>query len=96
MNEPPGIVVEVVLALPGGAKLSRLALREGTTVAEALAVAGMEAAVSDAGVGVWGRRVSKELVLRDGDRVEIYRPLRVDPKESRRQRAARRTGLDSA
>ena len=48
-------------------------------------------------LGVWGRQVSPTQVLRDQDRVEIYRPLRVDPKVARRERfvkqGARTTGL---
>jgi uncharacterized protein len=48
-------------------------------------------------LGVWGRQVSLTQVLRDQDRVEIYRPLRVDPKVARRERfvkqGARTTGL---
>jgi putative ubiquitin-RnfH superfamily antitoxin RatB of RatAB toxin-antitoxin module len=40
-------------------------------------------------VGVWGRRVNFEQCLRDLDRVELYRPLRVDPKVARRERFAR-------
>ncbi len=40
-----------------------------------------------ANVGIFGNKVSPEQVLRDGDRVEIYRPLLADPKEVRRQRA---------
>jgi sulfur carrier protein len=46
---------------------------------------------------VWGRRVPLDTPLRDGDRVEVYRPLRVDPKVARRERfvrqGARSTGL---
>ncbi|QHS09421.1 RnfH family protein [Sinimarinibacterium sp. NLF-5-8] len=41
-------------------------------------------------VGIWGRRATLETLLRDGDRVEIYRPLQVDPKTMRRQRAVGR------
>lgn len=48
-------------------------------------------------LGVWGRQVSLTQVLRDQDRVEIYRPLRVDPKVARRERfvkqGARTAGL---
>ena len=48
-------------------------------------------------VGVWGKRVVYSHVLHDGDRLEIYRPLRVDPKVARRERfakqGARTTGL---
>ena len=48
-------------------------------------------------VGVWGRKVSADQVLEEGDRLEIYRPLRVDPKVARRERfasqGARQAGL---
>jgi len=40
-------------------------------------------------VGVWGRPVSPQTLLRDHDRVEIYRPLLADPKQVRRERAAK-------
>lgn len=40
-------------------------------------------------MGVWGRRVKLNQCLRDLDRIEIYRPLRVDPKVARRERFAR-------
>ena len=40
-----------------------------------------------AGIGVWGRARANTYKLRDGDRVEIYAPLKVDPKEQRRNRA---------
>jgi uncharacterized protein len=46
-------------------------------------------------VGVWGRKTSLGHVLRDGDRVEVYRPLLVDPKVARRQRF-RQQGTRSA
>jgi uncharacterized protein len=48
-------------------------------------------------IGIWGRKAVKEAVLRDGDRVEMYRALRVDPKVARRERfvgqGARTAGL---
>lgn len=37
-------------------------------------------------LGIWGRRCTLDAVLDDGDRLELYRPLRVDPKEARRER----------
>ena len=46
-------------------------------------------------VGVWGKRVSVDQPLREGDRLEIYRPLRVDPKVARRERFVRQ-GAKSA
>jgi putative ubiquitin-RnfH superfamily antitoxin RatB of RatAB toxin-antitoxin module len=42
-----------------------------------------------ASVGIFGRRVVPEAGLRDGDRIELYRPLLIDPKEARRRRAKR-------
>lgn len=48
-------------------------------------------------VGIWGRKVGLKQLLRDRDRVEVYRPLKVDPKVARRERfvkqGARTTGL---
>ena len=75
---------------------------EGCTAHAALDQAGWLKAYPELGtpaltLGVWGRRVSREHVLRDGDRLEVYRALRVDPKVARRERfvgqGARGTGL---
>lgn len=53
--------------------------------------------LAEAALGVWGRKAQLKLVLEDGDRVEIYRPLTADPMEARRTRfkrqGARTTGL---
>lgn len=68
-----------------------LTLAPGATVSTALQSCGLlERAFVDgeaAMVGVWGQRASLDRVLRDGDRVEVYRPLSIDPKEARRLRA---------
>lgn len=88
-----GIVrVTVVHALPDRAWRAELALPEGSTVATALAQSGFAAAFPEAGVvderiGIHGRRTTMEAILRDGDRVEVYRPLLIDPKDARRKRA---------
>ena len=79
--------VEVVEALPESAWRVGLSLEVGATVADALRAAGRAAAGP---VGIHGRRASLDHVLVDGDRVEIYRPLRADPKDARRRRALRR------
>ena len=80
----------------------QLELPEGATVAQALEACGWTAAVAHAedGVpllGVWGRKALPQQPLRDQDRVEIYRPLTVDPKVARRARfvkqGARASGL---
>ena len=48
-----------------------------------------ELAAGEPSVGIWGRATSAAAVLRDGDRVELYRPLAADPQEARRRRAAK-------
>jgi len=69
-------------------------LDDGARVADALEASGIAAATGidlDAhDVGIWSKPVSRSQRLRDGDRVEVYRPLKVDPKDARRARAARR------
>jgi len=82
----PRLRVEVVRAWPGRLERRELALEEGATVRAALAAAGMAA---PHGAGIFGRRVSLDAPLAEGDRVEVYRPLSADPKEARRRRARR-------
>lgn len=82
----PPVRVEVVFS-PGPGRVERrpLTLPAGATVADAVAGSGFVLA-ADAKVGVWGRLRPLDDVLREHDRVEIYRALTVDPKEARRQR----------
>ena len=68
-----------------------LVLDDGATVSQALQASGWADAVAQgedgqALVGVWGRKATPAQVLRDQDRVELYRPLTVDPKAARRAR----------
>lgn len=69
---------------------ARLALPGGSTLADALRASGWleqhGLALDTVSGGVWGKMQTMDEPLRDGDRVEIYRPLRVDPKEARRLR----------
>lgn len=90
------IVVEVVYALADKQKLLSLSVPAGTTVREAALRSGLDAHfpgldLQTAPLGVFGKAVAKpdERVLEEGERVEIYRPLIADPKEVRKQRAAR-------
>ena len=76
--------VEVVLALPGEVRIATVELAPGATARDAVAAAGFPPAEN---LGVFGKRVRPEQKLSDGDRVEIYRPLAMDPKEARRRRA---------
>jgi len=82
------ISVEVVYALAREVDAVRLRLPAGATVREAIAASGVS--VRFAAVGIFGRRVALDTTLADGDRVELYRPLVLDPKERRRQRARKR------
>ncbi len=79
-----------------------LTLVDGQTAAEALQASGLlaqypELGSSSVAMGVWGRKVVATHVLHDADRLEVYRPLKVDPKVARRQRfekqGAKRAGL---
>lgn len=76
--------VEVVRALPHAAEVASVDLPAGATVRDALAACGVPAGRL---VGVFGKRVALDHRLSDGDRVEVYRPLAIDPKEARRRRA---------
>ena len=78
---------------PGVTDLVPLRLAPGATVADAVKHSGLvtrhSLALEGVKVGVWSRVKDLATALRDQDRVEIYRPLQVDPKEARRQRYKR-------
>jgi putative ubiquitin-RnfH superfamily antitoxin RatB of RatAB toxin-antitoxin module len=83
--------VVVVYCAPGCEDVSEVTLAAGATVGDAIDAAGVRArhrdlAATALDVGIWGRACSLGQALSDGDRVEIYRPLIVDPKEARRVR----------
>jgi len=86
--------IEVVYALPDEQFVLRLDLPDGATVGDALALAAEDIVftrlpLAELTVGIWGEVVPRDRVLQDGDRVELYRPLLVDPREARRRRATR-------
>lgn len=92
---------------PREAREWTLVLPPGSTVAQALQKSGVYEAFPELNVrqtealriGVWGKRTNFSRLLRDHDRIEIYRALRVDPKVARRERFTRqgvkRAGLFS-
>lgn len=85
--------VEVVYALHGRQVLRALLLPEGSIVGDAVRASGLleeYPEIDPKCVGIYGRRVEAGEVLRDRDRVELYRPLSADPREIRRKRARRR------
>ena len=84
--------VAVVLALPGRQAVVELDLAEGATVAEAVAASRLASRFPEIGIdaltpGIWSRACTWEQRLREGDRVELYRPLQADAKGMRRARA---------
>lgn len=95
--------IEVALALPERQWLVSVQLEEGATVEQAVLSSGLLEKLqpgqrAQCQVGIFGKRVinPSERRLEKGDRVEIYRPLLADPKESRKRRAEKarsKTGL---
>lgn len=84
--------VEVVLALEDRQIAVTLQVEAGTTIEQAIRLADLQSQAGEldlarAAVGIFGCLRERDAPLADGDRVEIYRPLRADPKAARRQRA---------
>lgn len=93
------ITIEVAYGLPERQALVALELPAGSTVADAIEASGLRERfpgldVHPDRVGIFGRTVPLEQALAAGDRVEIYRPLLIDPKDARRARAASAAGGD--
>jgi len=83
--------IQVVYALPHGEDAVELELESGATAADAISASGLaqrhpEIDLAHQRIGVYGRVVEPHATLRDGDRVELYRPLGMNPKEARRRR----------
>jgi len=81
------IRVEVVLAWPDHYQSRQLSLPAGSNVAQALDAAKLGNAEHSVAVAIYGVQVSMQQILNEGDRIELLRPLLLDPKESRRRRA---------
>ena len=98
----PGELRVTVLYSPAAREVHEwgVAVPEGATVLQVLESSGLARAfpgldIRSAPVGIWGRKARLEQCVREGDRVEIYRPLKVDPKVARRERF-RKQGARSA
>jgi putative ubiquitin-RnfH superfamily antitoxin RatB of RatAB toxin-antitoxin module len=86
------IQIEVVYGLPNRQVLMVLSVKNGTTVEEGIIASGITAEFDDIDlainkVGIWNRSAKLSDILKDLDRIEIYRPLIADPKEVRKRRA---------
>lgn len=91
-NEKNKILVEVAYALPQEQVILPLQVEQGSTLSQAIEQSGIrqkfpEIDLARSKVGIFGKLAKPDTVLRDKDRVEIYRPLIADPKEVRRKRA---------
>jgi putative ubiquitin-RnfH superfamily antitoxin RatB of RatAB toxin-antitoxin module len=87
------IPVEIAYALPSQQIILKLHVEAGATAEQAIRVSGIlekfpEIDLEQNKIGIFGKLSKPDSVLREHDRVEIYRPLIADPKEVRRQRAA--------
>ena len=94
MHEPESshIDIEVLYALPHEQTALKLSVAQGSTAGQAILLCGIlqkypEIDLVRNQLGIYGKPGKMDTVLQDRDRVEIYRPLRVDPKEARRLRA---------
>lgn len=94
------LTIELAYALPERQWLESLSVPAGTVLLEAVRMSallreqpGLQP-VEALTLGIWGKveKQPEARVLQDGDRIEIYRPLLIDPKEARRARAARVRG----
>ena len=90
---PETLRIELIYALPEKQQLVSLQLPAGSTVREAIDASGLlqkhpEIDLARNKIGIFGKLSKPDALLRDQDRVEIYRPLIADPKEVRKQRAA--------
>lgn len=85
--------VEVAYARPDQQLIKKIEVPEGTTAEQAIRLSGIlekfpEIDLATTKVGIFSKAAKLDTVLREMDRVEIYRPLIADPKEVRKQRAA--------
>lgn len=94
--EPSDFIdVQLACAWPERSHMHKARVRRGTTAAQLLSQSRVLERFPELGVdpplAVFGRKIEASYVLAPGDRVEVLRPLRNDPKENRRRRAAQAT-----
>ncbi len=90
---PNEILIEVAYALPKKQLIIPIRIKAGTTAEEAIKISGIikkfpEIDLNVNQIGIFGKLTQLDHIMRERDRIEIYRPLIADPKEIRRQRAA--------
>lgn len=92
MTDGETIRVEIAFGTPGKQVLRELRVRAGSCVGAVLEAGGLAAEfppslLENTQPGIWGRPVDPDHVVEEGDRVELYRPLEIDPREARRRLA---------
>ncbi|WP_126454564.1 RnfH family protein [Sulfuriflexus mobilis] len=92
-DTPSRINIEVAYALPDKQQLIALQVEAGTTIEQAIQQSGIleqfpQIDLANSKVGIFGKLKKADVPVREGERVEIYRPLIADPKVVRKQRAA--------
>lgn len=90
MTDP--IEIELVYVSATRQRLLSIQADAGATVAEVISQSDIDLDfpdenIDDLAVGIWGKLVDRDHIVRDGDRIELYRPLQIDPREARRQLA---------
>ncbi len=100
MADRPRLTIEVAYALPERQRVVEIEVAPGTSARVAARQSGLDAEfdldLDSVPLGVWGQPVDDAHVLSDGDRLELYRPLLMDPREMRRRRArGDQVGADS-
>lgn len=93
------ITIEVAYATPERQKIIHCQVPVKTTLSEAAKHSGIDDIFPDLDLdavdyGIWGKAKPAATHVEDGQRIEIYRPLLADPKESRRRRAEKKAGKD--
>jgi putative ubiquitin-RnfH superfamily antitoxin RatB of RatAB toxin-antitoxin module len=93
--------VEIVFALPDRQSLKSVPVATGETVADVVAKSGLRAdfpeiEIDSLAVGIWGREADRTQPVKEGDRIEVYRPLEMDPREARRTLAQSGRTMGSA
>lgn len=97
-EQSTGIMVEVTYALPHDQFFKRFEVPIGTSLAQAIQLSGVYQLYPEIGcagfkAGIFGKIMSADTVLQPHDRIEIYRPLTIDPKEKRRLRSKNRARM---
>lgn len=101
MPDQKTMTVEVAYALPDKQSVVSVQVKPGSTLLDAIKLSGIleqhpEIDLDNTKVGIFSKISPPETVLREKDRVEIYRPLIADPKESRRKRAEKKHSADAS